>query len=142
MRRVQKKSRGYIMHKSDLPDDYEIRVLLTIKNGVVRERRVKPAEMVATQEEFVMVLRQSGEYHGLIGSKAKHTRNSDGENITVQVPQGFSGRMMLNIDNGVLTKQTDIPQNYIFGSRDSLVELMINAGYQVTSPVKTSDNEE
>lgn len=130
------------MHKSDLPDGYEIRVLLTIKNGVVTERRVKPAEMVATPEEFVMVVRQAGEYHGLIGSRATNARNSDGEHITVQVPRGFSGRMMLNIDNGVLTKQTVIPQDYIFGTFDSLVELMINAGYQVASPLKTPDNEE
>lgn len=130
------------MHKSDLPDDYELRVLLTIKHGVVTERRVKPAEMVATPEEFVMVLRQAGEYHGLIGNKAKNTRNSGGENMTVQVPQGFSGRMMLNIDNGVLTKQTDIPQDYIFGTFDSLVELMCRAGYHVTPPADTPDNEE
>lgn len=130
------------MHKSDLPDNYEIRVLLTIKNGAVRERRVKPEEMVATPEEFVMVVRQVGEYHGLIGSKATNSRKSDGENITVQVPRGFSGRMMLNIDNGVLTKHTDIPQDFIFGSFDSLVELMHRAGYHVTPPADTPDNKE
>lgn len=130
------------MHRSDLPDGYEIRVLLTIKNGVVTERRVKPAEMVATPEEFVMVLRQVGEYHGLIGSKAKNTRNSGGENITVQVPRGFSGRMMLNIDNGALIQQTDIPQDFIFGSFDSLVELMRRVGYHVTPPADTQDNKE
>jgi hypothetical protein len=104
------------MHKSDLPDSYEIRVLLTIKNGVVTERRVKPAEMVATPEEFVMVLRQAGEYHG------------------------FSGRLLLNIENGEPKKQTDIPRDYIFGSFDSLVELMRDAGYCVNPPAEMPDN--
>jgi hypothetical protein len=56
------------MHNSDLPADYEIRVLVTVKNGYVTERRLKPDEMVATPEEFVRVIRQAAKAHGLSGT--------------------------------------------------------------------------
>jgi hypothetical protein len=72
--------------------------------------------------------------------KSPITRSRDGENITVNVPYGFSGRLLLNIGNGELKKQTDIPQNYIFGSFDSLVELMRDAGYCVNPPAEMPDN--
>lgn len=41
------------MHKSDLPADYEIRVLVTVKNGQVTERRLRPDEIVATPDGFI-----------------------------------------------------------------------------------------
>lgn len=56
------------MHNSDLPADYEIRVLVTVKNGHVTERRLKPDEMLATPEEFVRVIRQAAKAHSLSGT--------------------------------------------------------------------------
>ena len=53
------------MHKSDLPADYEIRVLLTVKNGQVTERRLRPNEIVATPEGFIQAVRQAADAHGL-----------------------------------------------------------------------------
>lgn len=53
------------MHKSDLPADYEIRVLLTVKNGQVTERRLRPNEIVATPEGFIQAVRQAANAHGL-----------------------------------------------------------------------------
>lgn len=53
------------MHKSDLPADYEIRVLLTVKNGQVTERRLRPNEIVATPEGFIQAVRQDADAHGL-----------------------------------------------------------------------------
>lgn len=53
------------MHKSDLPADYEIRVLVTVKNGQVTERRLRPNEIVATQEGFIQAIRQAADAFGL-----------------------------------------------------------------------------
>ncbi|HDT3786036.1 hypothetical protein P0240_16615 [Enterobacter cloacae] len=53
------------MHKSDLPADYEIRVLVTVKNGQVTERRLRPNEIVATQEGFIQAIRQAADVYGL-----------------------------------------------------------------------------
>ncbi|HGN9463230.1 TPA: hypothetical protein ACK0N4_000891 [Enterobacter cloacae] len=53
------------MHKSDLPADYEIRVLVTVKNGQVTERRLRPNEIVATLEGFIQAVRQAANAHGL-----------------------------------------------------------------------------
>ncbi|EIC1757104.1 MULTISPECIES: hypothetical protein [Enterobacteriaceae] len=53
------------MHKSDLPADYEIRVLVTVKNGQVTERRLRPNEIVATPEGFIQAVRQAADAHGL-----------------------------------------------------------------------------
>ncbi|MHA0883105.1 MULTISPECIES: hypothetical protein [Enterobacter] len=53
------------MYKSDLPADYEIRVLLTVKNGQVTERRLRPNEIVATPEGFIQAVRQAADAHGL-----------------------------------------------------------------------------
>lgn len=53
------------MHKSDLPADYEIRVLVTVKNGQVTERRLRPNEIVATPESFIQAVRQAADAHGL-----------------------------------------------------------------------------
>lgn len=53
------------MHKSDLPADYEIRVLVTVKNGQITERRLRPNEIVATPEGFIQAVRQAANAHGL-----------------------------------------------------------------------------
>ena len=53
------------MLKSDLPADYEIRVLVTVKNGQVTERRLRPNEIVATPEGFIQAVRQAANAHGL-----------------------------------------------------------------------------
>lgn len=53
------------MHKSDLPADYEIRVLVTVKNGQVTERRLRPDEIVATPEGFIPAVRQAADAYGL-----------------------------------------------------------------------------
>ncbi|RKT92985.1 MULTISPECIES: hypothetical protein [Enterobacter] len=53
------------MHKSDLPADYEIRVLVTVKNGQVTERRLRPNEIVATAEGFIQAVRQAAGAYGL-----------------------------------------------------------------------------
>lgn len=53
------------MLKSDLPADYEIRVLVTVKNGQVTERRLRPNEIVATPEGFIEAVRQAADAHGL-----------------------------------------------------------------------------
>ena len=53
------------MHKSDLPADYEIRVLVTVKNGQVTERRLRPDEIVATPEGFIQAVRQDADAYGL-----------------------------------------------------------------------------
>ncbi|EMV1762006.1 hypothetical protein AABV99_001619 [Enterobacter ludwigii] len=53
------------MDKSDLPADYEIRVLVTVKNGQVTERRLRPDEIVATPEGFIQAVRQAAVAYGL-----------------------------------------------------------------------------
>lgn len=53
------------MYKSDLPADYEIRVLVTVKNGQVTERRLRSDEMVATPEGFIQAVRQAADAYGL-----------------------------------------------------------------------------
>lgn len=53
------------MHKSDLPADYEIRVLVTVKNGQITERHLRPNEIVATPEGFIQAVRQAADAHGL-----------------------------------------------------------------------------
>ncbi|HBM2619015.1 MULTISPECIES: hypothetical protein [Enterobacter] len=53
------------MHKSDLPADYEIRVLVTVKNGQVTERRLRSNEIVATPEGFIQAVRQAADAYGL-----------------------------------------------------------------------------
>lgn len=57
------------MHKSDLPADYEIRILVTIKNGQVTERRLRPNEIVATQEGFIQAIRQAADAYGLTATE-------------------------------------------------------------------------
>ena len=57
------------MHKSDLPADYEIRVLVTVKNGQVTERRLRPDEIVATPEGFIQAVRQAAESYGLTATE-------------------------------------------------------------------------
>ena len=49
------------MDNSALPADYEIRVLVTVKNGQVTERRLRPDEIVATPEGFIQAVRQAAE---------------------------------------------------------------------------------
>ncbi|ATB15224.1 MULTISPECIES: hypothetical protein [Enterobacteriaceae] len=53
------------MDNSALPADYEIRVLVTVKNGQVTERRLRPDEIVATPEGFIQAVRQAAEAYGL-----------------------------------------------------------------------------
>ncbi|EMN5544441.1 hypothetical protein [Enterobacter cloacae] len=53
------------MDKSDLPADYEIRVLVTVKNGQVTERRLRPDEIVATPEGFIQAVHQAADAYGL-----------------------------------------------------------------------------
>lgn len=53
------------MRKSDLPADYEIRVLVTVKNGQVTERRLRPDEIVATPEGFIQAVRQAADVYGV-----------------------------------------------------------------------------
>lgn len=53
------------MYKSDLPADYEIRVLVTVKNGQVTERRLRPDEIVATPDGFIRAVRQAADAYGL-----------------------------------------------------------------------------
>jgi len=57
------------MHKSDLPADYEIRILVTVKNGQVTERRLRPNEIVATQEGFIQAIRQAADAYGLTATE-------------------------------------------------------------------------
>lgn len=45
------------MSNSLIPADHEIRVLLTIKNGQVTERRLRDDELVATPERFIEIIR-------------------------------------------------------------------------------------
>lgn len=45
------------MANSLIPADHEIRVLLTIKNGQVTERRLHDDELVATPERFIEIIR-------------------------------------------------------------------------------------
>ncbi|MDZ0983060.1 hypothetical protein M3J21_13020 [Klebsiella quasipneumoniae] len=53
------------MHKSDLPAGYENQVLLTPKYGQVAERRIRPDDIVATQEGFIQAIRQAADAYGL-----------------------------------------------------------------------------
>lgn len=53
------------MDKSDLPADYEIRVLVTVKNGQVTERCLRSDEIVATPEGFIQAVRQAADAYGL-----------------------------------------------------------------------------
>lgn len=57
------------MNESLVPADHEIRILLTIKNGQVTERRLRDDELVATPAGFVKALRSVGKAHGLINAE-------------------------------------------------------------------------
>lgn len=59
------------MTDSLIPADHEIRVLLTIKNGQVTERRLHADEILATPERFVDVIRRIGYQRDLIGPEVR-----------------------------------------------------------------------
>lgn len=57
------------MTNSPLPVDHEIRVLVTIKNGMVISEKVLPQKMlVATVEEFIELATRAGKFLDLANS--------------------------------------------------------------------------
>jgi len=56
------------MTNSLLPDDHEIRLLVTIKNGVISETVLPEKIIIATIEKFIELAIQSGKFHDLVDS--------------------------------------------------------------------------
>lgn len=62
-------------------------------------------------------------------------------NLIVSVSPGYSGKIMLFIEKGVLKQQIDISPEYITGSVEALAELFARAGWKQI-PLKTDTAQE
>ncbi|MFX2611923.1 hypothetical protein [Enterobacter mori] len=49
--------------------------------------------------------------------------------ITVPLPQGFTGRILIHVEENVRAGYMQLPKEYIVGATNELVELITRAGY-------------